>query len=144
MPAAHAWTQMQTCPHSCRFCPHKSWLRAADCCVAASRRKELFIAVAVDIIRFQSYGLQDNVALLVLLHRKGESPLQPFLHLDKHDIELLQIALGCFWLLDTHKGQADNCLCRRASEGRFCELEKLGNRHAINAFCHRQCDLLQD
>lgn len=36
------------------------------------RRKDIFIAVAVDIIRFQSYGLQDNVALLVLLHRKGE------------------------------------------------------------------------
>lgn len=35
------------------------------------RRKDIFIAVAVDIIRFQSYGLQDNVALLVLLHRKG-------------------------------------------------------------------------
>ena len=30
------------------------------------------MAVAVDIIRFQSYGLQDNVALLVLLHRKGQ------------------------------------------------------------------------
>ena len=41
------------------------------------RRKDIFIAVAVDIIRFQSYGLQDNVALLVLLHRKGQltSPL---------------------------------------------------------------------
>ena len=38
----------------------------------AFRRKDTFIAVAVDIIRFQSYGLQDNVALLVLLHRKGE------------------------------------------------------------------------
>lgn len=36
------------------------------------RRKDIFIAVAVDIIRFQSYGLQDNVALLVLLHRKGQ------------------------------------------------------------------------
>lgn len=36
------------------------------------RRKDVFVAVAVDIIRFQSYGLQDNVALLVLLHRKSE------------------------------------------------------------------------
>lgn len=40
--------------------------------MAVSRRKDIFIAVAVDIIRFQSYGLQDNVALLVLLHRKGK------------------------------------------------------------------------
>ncbi|KAL0031977.1 hypothetical protein WJX79_009714 [Trebouxia sp. C0005] len=37
-------------------------------------RKDIFIAVAVDIIRFQSYGLQDNVALLVLLHRKASFP----------------------------------------------------------------------
>lgn len=36
------------------------------------RRKDVFVAVAVDIIRFQSYGLQDNVALLVLLHRKSK------------------------------------------------------------------------
>ena len=40
--------------------------------ICCCRRKDIFIAVAVDIIRFQSYGLQDNVALLVLLHRKGQ------------------------------------------------------------------------
>ena len=47
----------------------KQDVRAA--CNLSCRRKDIFIAVAVDIIRFQSYGLQDNVALLVLLHRKG-------------------------------------------------------------------------
>lgn len=28
--------------------------------------------MAVDVIRFQTYNLQDNVAILVLLHRKSE------------------------------------------------------------------------
>ena len=41
-------------------------------CVRGCRRKDKFWAVAVDVIRFQTYNLQDNVAILVLLHRKSE------------------------------------------------------------------------
>lgn len=71
------------------------------------RRKDIFIAVAVDIIRFQSYGLQDNVALLVLLHRKGEPPaiiLDPvFLHCARQ--ELIKSAVGCSWLAHKKKSR---------------------------------------
>lgn len=57
----------------------------------------MFIAVAVDIIRFQSYGLQDNVALLVLLHRKGQ--LDTMLWLNHRDacvaLRLLLLSSCC-------------------------------------------------
>ena len=59
----------------------------------ACRRKDAFVAVAVDIIRFQSYGLQDNVALLVLLHRKSK-PLNCCFLFKQGSFT----SLGCTWL----------------------------------------------
>ena len=76
--------------------------------MAASRRKDLFIAVAVDIIRFQSYGLQDNVALLVLLHRKGK-PLATCCYLDKQDPGLIphrRKLLLVMWAIQQGKAKA--------------------------------------
>lgn len=68
-------------------CPYLHVHQTICCC----RRKDIFIAVAVDIIRFQSYGLQDNVALLVLLHRKGQ--LQHVVAVSAH--AALWLALPC-------------------------------------------------